>query len=248
MTASPTPPLAEAIAAAQAWWREAGVEHSFHDTPQPWLAEPEAAASPVAPAALPAPPPPPPKPRLGGERSGWPTDLTAFREWWNSEPSLDPGGTAPRLAPRGEAGAAVMFLVPMPEPDDREQLLAGPVGRLLGSLATAMGHAPEQVYLASALPRCTPHPDWDRLAADGLGEVVLHHLTLAAPQRLIVLGQRILPLLGHDPAQAAPAVGEIAIQPRPVPFLAAISPEALLGNGRQRAGLWRRWLEWTDGD
>ncbi len=237
-------PLAEAIAAAQAWWREAGVDHVFHDEPQPWLAAPVTGAEAPAPQA--ARPAAPPRPRIGGDSTGWPQDLAAWRAWWLAEPSLDPGGTAPRLAPRGEPGAEVLFLVPMPEAEDGDTLLSGPEGRLLGSFATAMGLDESQVYWASALPRHVAHPDWDRLGADGLGDALLHHLALAAPQRVIAFGQRILPLIGHDPAQAAPAGNEIAIQPGPVPLLATIAPQQLLGNAGQRAALWRRWLDWTD--
>lgn len=242
--ADPNPPLAESIAAAQAWWREAGVEHVFHDTPQGWLAEPElepeVVAAPTAKSA------PATRPRIGGDQSGWPQDLAGFRDWWLTEPSLDAGGTAPRLAPRGDAGAEVMFVVPMPEAGDSTTLLSGREGKLLASLATAMGLAPDAAYLATALPRHTPLPDWERFTADGMGEVLLHHISLASPKRLIVLGMRILPLLGHDPAQAAPAVSELAIQPGPVPLLATYAPERLLGNARQRASLWQRWLDWTD--
>lgn len=243
MADKPPHPLETSIAAAQAWWREAGVDLVFHDKPQTWLAEPEPEIE--APAAKAARPAPPSRPRIGGDRAGWPRDLAGFRDWWLAEPTLDAGGSAARVAPRGPAGAEVMFLVPMPEAGDADALLSGPEGRLLASLATAMGLAPEEAYCAAALPRHAPLPDWDRLAADGLGEVLLHHIALAAPKRLIVLGMRVLPLLGHDPAQGAPAVSEIAIQPRPVPFLATFAPERLLGNARQRAGLWQRWLDWT---
>jgi uracil-DNA glycosylase len=238
-------PLAESIAAAQAWWREAGVDLAFHDEPQPWLADETPSDAPaVTPAEKPA--APTPRPRIGGEPSGYPQDLAAFRRWWLEEPSIGHAGTQPRVAPRGETGAAVMMLVPLPEADDSETLLSGPEGRLLASLATAMGLSPEQVYLAAALPRHTPLPDWERLRADGLGDVLLHHIALADPRRLIVLGTRILPLLGHDPAQAAPGVSELAIQGRTVPVLASYAPERLLGNARQRAALWRSWLDWTD--
>jgi DNA polymerase len=171
--------------------------------------------------------------------------LAAFRQWWLEETTLDAGGLAPRIAPRGERGAKLMLLVPMPEADDRDSLLSGPEGRLLASLATAMGLAPDQLYLAAALPRHTPAADWERLGAEGLGEIVLHHIRLAAPERLIVLGSRILSLLGHDPAQAAPAVSELAIHGAPVPMLTSYAPERLLEHARLRAGLWRAWLDWT---
>ena len=240
--ASP-PSLSESISAAQAWWREAGVDLVFHDEPQGWLAE-DAPAVEAAPA--PKKPAPPPKPRIGGDPSAWPRDLAAFHRWWIEEPGLDEGGAGPRVAPRGEAGAALMLLVPMPEADDRDTLLSGPEGRLLASLTTAMGLAPEQVYLAAALPGHAAMPDWERLRADGMGDILLHHIELAAPKRLMVLGTRILPLLGHDPAQAAPGVSELAIQADALPVLASYAPERLLGNARQRAALWRSWLDWTD--
>jgi DNA polymerase len=242
----PPPSLAERIAAAQAWWREAGVDLAFGDEPQPWLAEEAPAEAPIPKAA--ERPIAPPQPRMGGDASAWPQDLPAFRQWWLEEPSLDQGGLNPRIAPRGEAGAALMLLVPMPEAEDRDTLLSGSEGRLLASLATAMGLASQQVYLAAALPRHTPVPNWERLAADGLREVLLHHISLAKPKRLIVFGTRILPLLGHDPAQGAPAVSELAIHDAPVPMLTSYAPERLLGHARLRAGLWRAWLDWTDGD
>jgi uracil-DNA glycosylase len=239
----PPPTLAESIAAAQAWWREAGVDLAFHDAPQAWLAE---EAPPVEAKAVEAKAPPPPKSRLVGDPAAWPQDLAAFQRWWLEEPSLDAGGTHPRIAPRGEAGAALMLLVPMPEAEDGETLLSSREGRLLASLATAMGLGLEQTYLAAALPRHTPLPDWERLTVEGLGEILLHHIHLADPQRLIVLGMRVLPLLGHDPAQAAPAVSELSIQGRTVPMLTSYAPDRLLGNARQRAALWQRWLDWTD--
>ncbi len=247
MTGRPAPSLADSIAAAQAWWREAGVDFAYNDEPAPWLADEQADEAP-APAALAAParPPEPERPRIGGDRAGWPQDLAAFGDWWLAEPSLDAGGTHPRVAPRGEAGTDLLVLVPMPEESDRETLLSGPQGRLLDSFALAAGIAPEAVAVASALPRHAPLPDWAGLAANGHGEVLLHLLALAAPKRVIVLGRSILPLLGHDPPQAAPAVSELAIQGRAVPLLTTYAPERLLENARLRAGLWQRWLEWTD--
>ena len=187
MTDKPPPPtLAESVAAAQAWWREAGVDLAFHDEPQSWLAEDAPADAPAVAVQKPA---SPEKPRIGGDPSALPQDLPAFRKLWLEEPTLDDGGPNPRIAPRGEAGAALMLLVPMPEADDAETLLSGPEGRLLASLATAMGLSPDAVHLAAALPRRTLLPDWERLRADGLGEILLHHIRLAEPKRLIVLAR-----------------------------------------------------------
>jgi len=250
MPQRPTSSLAESIAAAQAWWREAGVDFAYNDEPAGWLAdaEPGGLPTPAHAAAIASPPPPPvpERPQAGGERAGWPQDLAAFRDWWLAEPSLDAGGTHPRIAPRGAAGAELLMLVPMPEESDSDTLLAGPQGRMLASFALAAGLAPEAVAVAAALPRHAAMPDWDGLRANGHGEVLRHFVALAAPKRLIVLGRSILPLLGHDPTQGPPAVSELAIQGHALPLLATYSPERLLENARLRAGLWQRWLEWTD--
>lgn len=235
--------LAEQLAAAQAWWRDAGVDYIFNDEPRGWLTDD------TPPPAQPMPPPPPaapPKPRIGGDPDTWPRDLTSFRTWWLEEPSLDSGGLTPRIAPRGEAGAPLMVIVPMPEDNDDKTLLSGPEGRLIASFVAAMGLDLQATYLAAALPRRTPLPDWEQLRLEGMGEVLLHHVALANPQRLIVLGTRILPLLGHDPAQASPGVSQLTIQGQTIPMLASFAPERLLENARQREGLWRRWLDWTD--
>ena len=75
-------PLAEQIAAAQAWWREAGVDLAFADEPQGWLAAP-AEEEPVRPkASAAAAPAEPEHPRIGGKPSGWPQELAAFPPWW----------------------------------------------------------------------------------------------------------------------------------------------------------------------
>lgn len=253
------PTLAEAIAAAQAWWREAGVDLDYAEEARSWLADPaeqagtaarspapQAPAAPVAPAR-----PEAARPRIGGDRAAWPQRVEDFPAWWMAESSLDFGGLGPRVPPRCAAGAPLMVLVPMPESDDAERLLSGPEGRLVAGFALAAGLDPDAIAIASALPRHMAGPDWAGLAAQGLGDVLLHLLSLAAPKRLLVLGRDILPLLGHDPAISAPGPGVLSIQgpsgTEALPILTHYAPARLLGHARLRSGLWRHWLDWTDG-
>ena len=243
---APSAALGASIAAALDWWREAGVDCAFLDEPQRWLAEPETKAQAPAPVAKAAPPEPEP-PRIGGNPATWPQDLAAFRRWWLEEPSLDHAG-GQRVASRGEAGAKLMVLVPMPEAEDAETLLSGLQGRLIANMAQAMGIAAEELSLASALPHHIMLPDWAALARDGMGEVLRHHVTLAAPERLLVLGTDILPLLGHDPAQSASGIQQLDMGGRPLPLLAGYAPAHLLEHARLRARLWRQWLDWTDNE
>lgn len=242
--------LGAGLAAAFDWWREAGVDCDFRDDPRDWLpapAAPAVAADAPALAALHAPqrPPLPTAPAVGGDPAGWPQRLEDFSGWWLSEPSLDHGIVMERIAPRGSAGAALMVLVDHPEAEDRERLLAGPQGKLLDAFLLAAGIAAEQVYLASALPRHTPLPDWSALGMAGLGAVTAHHVALAAPQRLLVLGAHISPLLGHDPANSAESLRGFNHEGRNIPVLVAPGLDDMIARPRRKAVLWQHWLEWT---
>jgi len=243
------PTLADQLAAAQDWWRVAGVDCNFSDEAQSWLTEPETPAGerprPVPQQQAPA-PPPEPVIRIGGEIAALPQSLAAFRTFWLEEPSLDAGGSTPRIAPRGPAGAPLMVLVPEPEAKDCETLLSGPQGQLLGAMLAAMGIAGEDCYVASALPRHTPLADWAALQRGGLGDVLQRHIALAAPARLLVFGASILPLLGHDPAQDPQSLREFHQESGSIPLLAARNLAVLSERPGERARFWRRWLDWTE--
>lgn len=256
-----------ALKAVLDWWREAGVDHAYGDEPRAWLAElpaPEVAANPSGTAQpeqraappLPAYAPPvfaPAGPPAGAQIArldALPANLADFRAWWLSEPTLDHGQVAGRVPPRGTRHAALMVLVDHPEAEDRERLLSGPQGRLLDAMLRAMGLAGsgvagDAVYVAACLPRHMPLPDWAALEAAGLGQVVRHHIALVQPQRLLVFGRHILPLLGHDPAKSAEPLRCFNHQGVTVPLLSARSLAALADKPRMKARLWQEWLDWT---
>ena len=244
-SANASAPDVAAIAAALQWWREAGVEHSYADEAASWLTAPEvtAADSPTAYVA-PPPPAPPPRPLIGGDPAHWPQDLVTFRQWWLSEPSLDAGQLEGRVAPRGPAGAALMVLVDQPEAEDRDVLLSGPLGKLLGAIVAAIGIAPEQTYFASVLPRHTPHADWDDLNGAGLPELTRQHIALAAPQRMICFGRHVSSLLGHDPAKSAEGLTLITHSHGAVSALMVPGLEDLMGRPRVKARLWQALIAW----
>lgn len=238
--------LAE-ITGALDWWREAGVDCDFQDQPRDWLAPPEpppalrasaeARAKPVLGEVA------PPPARL--DPASLPGGLAAFRGWWLEEPLLAGGDTSGRIAPQGAAGAPLMVVVEEPEAEDRESLLDGIHGRLLDAMLAAFGLRREQAYLASALPRHTPAPDWAALGEQGLGQVLAHHVALAAPERLLVLGGNILPLLGHELPQRPAVLLQFNQQGRTIPLLASRGLPALMNQPRAKQVLWQSWLEWT---
>lgn len=165
-----------------------------------------------------------------------------------TEPSLDAGQVEGRLAPRGIIGARIMVLVDHPEPDDTDYLLSGPQGRMLGALLHALGIADDEAYVASALPRHMPLPDWEALAGDGLGAVIAHHVQLARPQRLLVFGSNVSSLLGHDPANSDGFLPNIHQESPRFPAFVAPGLSALAARPRGKARLWQALLDWTDTD
>ncbi len=248
MDSGAKPGLSEEIAAALDWWRDAGVDCDLRDEPQGWIAASKAVETKVETSpARQAAPLPAAEPALVIDRTDWPEDFAAFSKWWLSDPWLDGGQTASRVPPRGVQQADLMILVPEPEREDGDQLLSGPQGRLLAAMLAAMGVATESTYLASALPRHTPHADWADLASRGMGEVLRHHVALAAPKRLIAFGANILPLLGHDPAINPTASREFNHGGRSIPLLTGRELGTLLERPRWKAGFWQKWLDWNSG-
>lgn len=162
-----------------------------------------------------------------------------------SEPTLADGSVARRIAPRGVAGAELMIVVPEPEREDEAMLLSGPQGKLLEAMLKAFGLNADQVYFASALPRYLPGADWTAMAASGIGEVLARHVALVAPERLMVFGASVLPLLSHDPPQVPADLRIFNHDSVNVPMLACRSLAALLEQPRWKARIWQAWLELT---
>lgn len=249
------------FAAALDWWREAGVDCDFADDVTDWLAErvAEPVASPANAAADPAPvqpsraltPPPPVEnaspAQFGGEETAWPATLGAFADWWMAEPSLEAGGTGPRVPPRGVAEPDLMVIVAHPEEQDSASLLSDMQGRLLAGFLRAAGIAPERTYCASLLPRFTAAPDWPHLAAIGCGVVLAHHIDLVQPKRILFLGHNIPPLLGHDMAQEGKTLRCFNHKGRSFPCVEGQGLARLLRSAAARRALWQSWLDGTDG-
>lgn len=257
---SPMGNLEADLKAAFDWWREAGVDCDFAATPLDRLAEAERAAADAAPLPKTSPAKMPARPQtrqefapqlaasgaaIGGTRASWPQDLAGLRDWWLADATWEGLGPGMKVSPRGVERAELLVLVTMPEHGDRERLLAGPQGALVAGFLRAAGIAEQACYCASLLPTHVALPDWEALGRVGLGEVLAHHLALAAPQRVLALGRNILPLLGHDQAQGPAQVTLGQGNSSRVPVLAAPGPDELLRSAPRRKRLWESWLEWS---
>lgn len=251
MESPANPDLKREIASALDWWREAGVDLDFRDEPASILTAPpaEPAAKPPVAQASPARPAPPSAPAASLlDLSAMPGDLAAFRDWWMTDPALDGGRTQGRVPPRGPAGAELMVLVGDPEASDTEILLSGAQGRLLDGFLAAAGLAPDAVYVASVLPRATPHADWAGIAAAGYGAVLSRHVALVRPRRMLAFDGNNLPLSGNVWPNTPESLLHFNHEVGTVPLFVARGLAALLERARWKAGLWQGWLGWTRAD
>jgi uracil-DNA glycosylase len=238
----------DALAAIEAWWRDAGVDNVFEDTARDWLVASRQPAAPATGPSVAAASPPtaaPAETRIGGDPNRWPGDLAAFADWWLSEPTLGLAGDGRRVAPRGAPAVELMVLIAQPEAEDRARLLSGPQGRLLAAILAALGLAEEQAYVASVVPAHLGVIDWQALQAGGMGAVLAHHIALAAPKRLLVMGrQGISALLGHDPAQTTPPPPYFQHEAWQIPLACTASLDGLLERPARKARVWEMLLDW----
>ncbi len=270
MNAPTSPPdgsIAEEFAAALAWWKAAGVDGDFTDDATVWFHSEVEDASPATglaanslhdPASAKGDPgnrndagsaakntieATPQRSDLLGPTP--PQTLEEFREFWATAPGLDMIGPRGRVLPRGPANAQLMVLVVDPEETDREDLLSGRQGELLRNMLAAMAIDSDAVYFASALPRHTPMADMPTIAAGGMDAVLLHHIALASPKRLVAFGTGLAAFIAQDVSNPDTSLREInQIIARP-PVLMSEGLDSLMDMPRLKARFWRRWIEWS---
>jgi uracil-DNA glycosylase len=138
-----------------------------------------------------------------------------------------------------------MILAPTPEACDRETLLSGPEGRVLDAFLKAARLPDDQIYRASALPCHSPGADWNPRTNSLIAEALNRHIHLVRPQRLLVLGFVILPLLGHDSPQGPAVSLELNHEDGTIPMLAVRRLPAAASQPRWKSALWHAWLDWS---
>jgi len=180
-----------AAASALDWWRDAGVDASIDEAPRDWLAPIE-----------------PPKPVRRAEAVAeavvavpLPDTLADFEAWRVGPDAPEAGWPAQPIAAQGPSSSDLMVLIDLPEREDGDSgvLMSGPIGRLFDRMLAAIGRDRASIYL---VPVCARRPVAGRVAPEieeRLNEVARHHVMLAAPKRLLLLGNApSRALLGAD--------------------------------------------------
>ncbi|KKW92742.1 uracil-DNA glycosylase [Sphingobium chungbukense] len=219
--------VAEAAGAYLAWWNLAGVDCAVGETPVNWLRPaPTAAAIGESPVASQAP-----------SRS-LPQSLEAFLAWLAEaadQPERRWPGTP--ILPTGPTNAPLMIVTDMPDPADvgAGHLLADKAGQLFDAMLRAIGLGRADIHLASLF---LSRPPGGMVEASDLMAAAARmrtHVMLAAPRRLLLLGDRTirallpenhrLPNFNHDDGT--------------VPVFATFHPRLLLGQPAAKAECWR---------
>ena len=169
-------------ASALNWWREAGVDVLVEDEARDWTARPAPTAQPDAP---PRPGPAEPEPE-----APLPATIEAFLDWRYGAGAPEAAIGEPIVPAEGDVAAPLMIVTDLPEFDGgTPALLDGAAGKLFDRILAAIGRSRESIYL---VPLCAARPITAQVPRDleeKLGEILRHHIALAAPARLLLLGQ-----------------------------------------------------------
>jgi DNA polymerase len=165
-------------------------------------------------------------------------DLAAFRAWLEQASGLPldrPG--ARRIMPSGAEAAPLMLLSDLPGPEEAAdgRLIGGAAWQLTQAMLHAIGIKPSDAYIAALA--CF-HAPGARLARDELercGALARDHARLAAPHRLLLLGDApARALTGHPLGSARGRVHRI----EGVRTVATFHPRWLLQRPADKALAW----------
>jgi DNA polymerase len=240
--------LAEALSALR-WWRDAGVDMLVDDAPRDWL-------RPAAQVEILAPTPPahlphadPAQTEVGGEplavpspalaETPLPATLAAYAAWCADSAIFPELGPA-RVCASGDPAAGLMMLGDMPEASDFDagQLMSGDLGRLFDRILAAIGRDRASVYLAAL---CPARPASGRIAPDTAAALVRaarHHVALAAPKVLLLMGKEAITAFGLDWPGARGHLHEIHHDGGKTTAIATFHPRMLPQSPARKADFW----------
>ena len=220
-------------ASALNWWREAGVDVLVDDDPRDWTARPAPTAQPDA---LPRPGPTEPEPK-----APLPATIEAFLDWRYGAGAPEAAMGEPIVAAEGDPAAPLMIVTDLPEFDGgTPALLDGAAGKLFDRILAAIGQSRESIYL---VPLCAARPITGQVPRDldeKLGEILRHHVALAATKRLLLLGQATSrAVLGTDAGRNPESLTPFNYSSGQSAVVAIRHPRFLLNKPAAKADAWK---------
>ncbi len=232
-----TPINARDAASLIGWWQDAGVDSFVDEISVPWLGR--TAARPVPQyrdASIGA------GPTVESARAveSLPTTLADFTRWFLTSSDIpESGPPVMRVAPSGNPSADLMALVDMPEAGDRDEVLSGEIGTYFNNMLKALERDRTTTYIATLTPSRVPTGILPEAALARLGEIARHHLALAAPKRVWLMGDAVSrAVLGMDVVSARGRQHNINHQGSTMIAVASYHPRFLFRNPRRKADAW----------
>ena len=223
------------------WWRDAGVDVLIDEEPHDWLSEakPKGASSSATkvdrgPDPIAAP--------VARRPAMLPDNLQQFVAWLAEDTaSLNDYPVRQRLAPEGDPANIPMIVTDVPERGDAEagHLLTGESGALFDKMLSAWKIDRSQIYLASVAPARPAGALMDKAALDLLTPLLQHHVRLAAPKKLWLMGEAASrAVLGMNVAEARGRLHIVNYDGVTVEAIATLHPRVLVANPKSKGQVW----------
>ena len=176
----------EQARSALGWWLDAGVDFAVQEEPRDWLkpaprADPAPSGHNETKAVAEA--------GAANIRIPDPKTVEALKDWLATGADIPMAkGAGRRALPHGPEQAEIMLLCEAPGGNESDRPIAGDAWQLTERMLAAIGFTPDQAYSASLscvhVPGKKMSPSERALCA----EIARRHIRLAAPSRLLLLG------------------------------------------------------------
>lgn len=219
--------MAASAEAYLAWWRLAGVDCAVEDAPVSWLRPAPARVS--QPIDQPA-------------NTPKPSTLEAFQSWLAEDSAQPERRWSDKLIiPPALAKAPLMVIVDMPDGGDiaSSMLLSGSEGRLFNAMLAAIGLKREEVHLASLFLTRPPGGMVEATDLEAAAARMRTHVALAAPARLLILGDRTIRILLAESSTAENGLHLFNHDDGTIAAFATFHPRLLLGQPAAKAECWQ---------
>ena len=212
---------------ALAWWLDAGVDIAVQEYPRDWLKP-----TPKSESA-----PPEAKAEAANVKIPDSKSLEALKDWLATGADIPQAkGAGRRALPHGPENAEVMLLCEAPGGSDGDRPIAGDAWQLTERMLGAIGFTPDQAYSASLTCVHVPGKKMSPSERALCAEIARRHIRLAAPKRLLLLGDGpCQALLGKPLANARGHVHKI----EGVRSVATFHPRHLIHRPLDKSLAWR---------
>ncbi len=212
-------------ASALEWWHDAGVDTLVDEEPRDWLARPTAALATTTPDPI------------VQDVPVLPATLAEFLPWRAGADAPEAGWGSALTPAEGDPASDVMVIVDMPT---GATLLERAPGLLFDRMLAAIGRDRTSIYLASLALAC---PLGGRIPPESeakLATLLRHHVMLARPRRLLLLGQApSRAIIGMDVAQDAETLHAVNLNTVTTDAVVSFHPRFLLERPAMKAQAWK---------